>query len=48
MKTVQKILKRLRSYIDRRSEQRHAKKWMRGELGASRIAPQPSRAVRER
>jgi hypothetical protein len=48
MKTVQKILKDLRTYIDRQSEQRHAKKWMRGELGASRIAPQPSRVVRGR
>jgi hypothetical protein len=48
MKTVQKILKGLRSYIARRSEQRHARKWMRGELGASRLAPQPSRVVRER
>jgi hypothetical protein len=48
MKTVQKILKGFRSYIERRSEQRHAKKWMRGELGASRIAPQPSRVTRGR
>ncbi len=48
MKTVQKILKGLKTYIDRRSEQRHAKKWMRGELGASRIAPQPSRVARDR
>lgn len=47
MKTVQKILKRLGSYLDERRDQRYAKRWMRGKLGVSRIAPLPRGALKK-
>lgn len=47
MKTVQKILKRLGSYLDERREQRYTRRWMRGKLGASRIAPLPRHALKK-